>query len=287
MSELWHSFLTNRARVTHKWTHYFPIYERHFSRFKDSSCVVVEIGCGRGGSLQMWKRYFGPHASIVGIDIDPACKQFEEDQIQVFVGDQASTAFLGDVLAAVGQPDVVIDDGSHVMSHIGASFQFLYPKLAKNGVYLVEDLHTAYWEEFEGGYLRAGSFIENSKSMVDSLNAYHSRGAVAADEFARTTMSIHFYDSVVVFERGAHRLTNAPMIGAVDADSGKDPGTTPAQPEIEANEQDFDEQGYLASNPDVARAVSLGEFQSGLEHFKRFGHDEKRRMRRSANPPRG
>ena len=37
--------------------------------------------------------------------------------------------------------------------------------------------------------------------MIDSLNAYHSRGAVPVDEFARITTSMHFYDSVVVFEK--------------------------------------------------------------------------------------
>ncbi len=213
MSELWHSFLTHTGRIAHKWTHYFPIYDRHFSRFKDTSCRILEIGCGEGGSLQLWKRYFGPHAEIVGIDVEPGCKRFEEDQIRIYIGDQSDPAFLAGVLAEVGELDVIIDDGSHHMAHVAASFDILYPKLARNGVYVVEDLHTAYWDEYGGGYLRCDSFIERCKSLVDSLNAYHSRGAVAVDDFARTTLSMHFYDSVVVFEKGLHRLTNAPRIG--------------------------------------------------------------------------
>jgi hypothetical protein len=213
VSELWHSFLTNTGRVAHKWTHYFPIYERHFARFKDTSCLVIEIGCEKGGSLQLWKRYFGPLAQIVGIDIEPSCKQIEEDQIQVFIGDQSSPTFLGEVIRTAGQPDIVIDDGSHVMQHVNTSFDVLYPKVAKNGVYLVEDMHTAYWDEYGGGHRKPGTFIERSKLLVDSLNAYHSRGAVAVDEFTRTTTSIHFYDSIVVFEKGTHRPTTAPRIG--------------------------------------------------------------------------
>jgi 23S rRNA U2552 (ribose-2'-O)-methylase RlmE/FtsJ len=213
MSELWSLFLTNTRRIVHKWTHYFPIYERHFARFKNTSCLIVEIGCGRGGSLQLWKNYFGPNAQIIGLDIQPACKKFEEDQIRVFIGDQSDPEFLDGLLSEIGEPDVVIDDGSHKMAHIAASFEVLYPRLAKNGVYLVEDLHTSYWEEFGGGYLKAGTFIERCKSLVDSLNAYHSRGAVKVDHFVQTTMSMHFYDSVVVFERGIHRLTSAPQIG--------------------------------------------------------------------------
>ena len=203
----------NRDRVAHKWTHYFPIYERHFSRFKDTSCLVLEIGCEKGGSLQLWKKYFGPLADVVGIDIDPSCKQIEEDQIRVWIGDQSDTRFLEEVIEEIGQPDVVIDDGSHVMRHVRASFDFLYLRLSKNGVYVVEDMHTAYWNEYGGGYRQPDSFIEIAKSMIDSLNAFHSRGAVPVDEFARITTSMHFYDSVVVFERGVHRQTNAPRIG--------------------------------------------------------------------------
>lgn len=71
---LWSDFLTNDTRLIHKWKHYFPIYERHFRQWVYKPLTFVEIGCGLGGSLQMWKRYFGPHATIVGIDILPRCK---------------------------------------------------------------------------------------------------------------------------------------------------------------------------------------------------------------------
>ena len=213
MSELWHSFLTNKDRMIHKWTHYFPIYERHFDRFKNTSPLILEIGCGQGGSLQMWKKYFGPNAEIVGIDIKPDCQEYEEDQIRIFIGDQSDPIFLDRLLGEIGIPDIVIDDGSHVMRHVNASFDFLYPQVSKNGVYLVEDMHAAYWPELEGGYLQKESFIERSKGLVDSLNAYHSRGAVQVDGFTRNTTSIHFYDSVVVFEKGIHKVTSAPEIG--------------------------------------------------------------------------
>ena len=71
---LWSDFLTNDGRVIHKWKHYFPIYERHFRDYVDKPVTFIEIGCGEGGSLQMWKRYFGPHARIIGLDIDPAAR---------------------------------------------------------------------------------------------------------------------------------------------------------------------------------------------------------------------
>jgi SAM-dependent methyltransferase len=210
---LWSDFLTNDQRLIHKWTHYFPIYETHFGRYVNRPMVFVEIGCGEGGSLQLWKRYLGPFAQIVGIDIAPIAKTFEEEQIAVRIGDQRDTGFLREVLDEFSAPDVVLDDGSHVMADVRASFEFLYPRVATGGVYVVEDLHTAYWDEFGGGLRRDGSFIELCKSLVDHLNADHVRGAMEPTEFTRTTLSMHFYDSVVAFERGRHVKKHAPEIG--------------------------------------------------------------------------
>lgn len=210
---LWSDVFTHNKRLIHKWKHYFPIYERHFKDFVYKPVTFIEIGCGAGGSLQMWKQYFGPHARIVGIDVNPQCRKFAEDQIEIHIGPQQDPAFLQRVIDQAGPPDIVLDDGSHVMSHITETFRFLYPKLPKNGVYLVEDLHTAYWDEYEGGLNKATTFIELCKSLVDELNADHSRGALAPTEFTRSTIGMHFYDSVVVFERGAYTRKSAPMWG--------------------------------------------------------------------------
>ncbi len=210
---LWSDFLNNDKRIIHKWKHYFPIYERHFKDFVYKPVTFIEIGCGQGGSLQMWKRYFGPHARIIGIDINPGCKMFEEDQIEVYIGPQQDYQFLQGLIDEVGAPDIVLDDGSHVMSHIIASFQFLYPQMARNGIYMVEDLHTAYWEEYEGGLRNPSTFIELCKNLIDELNADHTRGAQPPTEFTNSTLSMHFYDSVAVFERGTHTKKLARQIG--------------------------------------------------------------------------
>lgn len=210
---LWPIFLNNTGRVIHKWKHYFTIYEQHFSRYVNRPVLFIEIGCGEGGSLQMWKQYFGPHARIVGIDIRPECQRFEEDQISIRIGSQDDPALLQRVVDEFGTPDIVLDDGSHVMEHIQATFKFLYPRTAPTGVYMVEDLHTAYWSEYGGGLRQPGSFIETCKDLIDEINAEHSRGALEPTEFSRTTLSMHIYDSVVAFERGAYLPKSAPMIG--------------------------------------------------------------------------
>jgi cephalosporin hydroxylase len=160
----------------------------------------------------MWRRYFGPHAQIVGIDIRPECANFEEDQIAVRIGDQADSRFLGSVIEEFGRPDIVLDDGSHVMEHVVATFKFLYQHTSANGVYMVEDLHTAYWPEYGGGLHQPGSFIELCKTLLDELNADWTRDAMRPTEFTRATQSMHFYDSVAVFERGRTLQKSAPMI---------------------------------------------------------------------------
>ncbi|NUO76846.1 hypothetical protein LVB77_15135 [Lysobacter sp. 5GHs7-4] len=210
---LWLDFLTNQDLLIHKWKHYFPIYEQHMRRFQGQDVLMFEIGVSQGGSLRMWKRFLGPHARIVGIDIDPRSAPAAEDQVEVRIGDQSDPAFLQSLIDEFGVPDVVLDDGSHRMDHVNASFDFLYPLLPKNGVYMVEDMHTAYWEEYGGGVGVPGSFIERCKGLIDSLNADHARGALPSDEFTRSTRSMHFYDSFVVFEKGATTGKHAPRVG--------------------------------------------------------------------------
>ena len=211
---LWHDFLTNGGRPIHKWMHYFPIYERHFAPWRNLTLTFLEIGVGQGGSLQMWKRFFGPLATIVGIDIEPGCKSYEEEGIHIRIGDQGDPAFLAALSDEFGAFDVIVDDGSHRMDHLRKSFEFLYPRMSKNGVYLVEDLHTCYWEEYGGGAHQPGAFINHCKSLIDDLNAFHSRGAIPVNEFSRSTFGVHFYDSVAVFERGSIPVRSAPVTGA-------------------------------------------------------------------------
>jgi hypothetical protein len=209
---LWSDFLSHNGRLAVKWKHYFPAYQRHLARFVDQPTLLVEIGCGEGGSLQMWKKFLGPYASIVGIDTRPECKAFEEDQISVRIGSQADTVFLQSILDEFGVPNVVLDDGSHRGEDQCASFVFLYPKTDRAGVYVVEDLHTSYWSDHGGGLRQPGTFIELCKSLIDQLNGnYTDRAQKTA--FTDSTLSMHFYDSMAFFERGTIPSRTAPRAG--------------------------------------------------------------------------
>lgn len=196
-------FFNNPGRLIQKWHHYFDIYHRHFAAYRGQSPVVVEIGVFHGGSLQMWRDYFGPGARIVGVDMDPRCRQFEEPGIEVVIGDQEDRGFLAELRRRYPRIDILIDDGGHTMGQQIATFEELYPHLQPNGVFLCEDMHTSYAPNYQGGYRRPGTFVEYAKGLVDRLYAWYSfePGRFAVDELTRSTYALHFYDSVLVIEK--------------------------------------------------------------------------------------
>ena len=201
-NDLERHFYENRARPLLKWKHYFEVYDRYLARYRGRPVTLVEIGVFKGGSLQMWRSYFGPGAAIWGIDISPEVEEMRAEGFNILVGDQADPAFLARVAREVPRPDILIDDGGHRMEQQIATFDALFPWLADDGVYICEDLHTSYWKDFGGGHNAPGSYIEYSKKYVDSLNAWHSREpSLAPDAFTRSAWAMHYYDSMLVVEK--------------------------------------------------------------------------------------
>ncbi|MBD5641095.1 MAG: class I SAM-dependent methyltransferase [Desulfovibrio sp.] len=201
---LYQLYLDNQGNESHKWNYYFPIYEEHFSRFRNQSILLFEIGVFHGGSLPLWKKWLGPLATIVGIDINPACKQFEEADCHVRIGNQSDPEFLKALIQEFGLPSIVIDDGSHLQEDMLASFAALFPYVVNNGVYLIEDTHACYWPKFGGGLRQKSSFIEKCKDMIDTLHAWHYVAPEQVPWLTRNLWSLTFYDSIIVFEKKAH-----------------------------------------------------------------------------------
>jgi 23S rRNA U2552 (ribose-2'-O)-methylase RlmE/FtsJ len=197
-----------------KWLHYFDIYETHFNKFVDKKIKVLEIGIWQGGSLKMWKDYFGNNATIVGVDIEPICKMFEEDRIKIYIGDQANPDFLKSIIKNEENFDIIIDDGGHFMDQQIISFKELYSSLNDGGVYLCDDLHTNYWKRYNAGYKRSNTFIEYVKNLIDELNAYYSEtNELVVTDFTKNTTGIHIYDSVVVFDKQKRDKPTSKTIG--------------------------------------------------------------------------
>ena len=203
MNELRNYFEQNEGRLINKFNHYFDIYDSYFNKFRNKKITIVEIGVYQGGSLQMWRKYFGKEATIWGIDIDPRCKSLEEENTHILIGSQEDPLFLKSIIAKIGPIDILIDDGGHTQNQQIISFEELYNQVNPDGgIYLCEDVHTSYMNVYGGGHKRNDTFIEYSKSLIDQLNAHYSeQRSLNINEITKTTNSIHFYDSIVVFEK--------------------------------------------------------------------------------------
>lgn len=189
--------------ICQKWAHYFDVYEENLAPFRGRSPVFLEIGVSQGGSVAMWKQYFGPGARIIGVDINESASRFADDQIEIVIGDQEDVGFLKQIAARYAPFDAVLDDGGHTMAQQINTFREIYPVVKEGGAYLCEDIHTSYHNEFGGGLLRSGSFIEHMKAAVDDLHSWYHAPCVDVDSLARTTKSICFYDSIVALRKRA------------------------------------------------------------------------------------
>ena len=93
-------------RLSFKHSTYFPVYDRLFAPWVGRPLTFVEVGVFNGGSLLMWRDYFGPQARIIGVDFNPEARRLEADGFEIHIGNQADPAFWRDFLAKVGPIDV-------------------------------------------------------------------------------------------------------------------------------------------------------------------------------------
>jgi hypothetical protein len=195
--------------------HYTQHYDRHFRRLRYERLNILEIGIGGyddpvagGGSLRMWKAYF-PRARVFGIDIyDKAAH--DERRIKTFQGSQVDEAFLHRVANEIGTIDIVIDDGSHHNEHVIETFRILFPLLSPNGIYVVEDLQTSYWDDGNWGGSKDLAAPHTSmnffKCLADGLNyeEYRVAGYVPS-YYDRHVVGVQFYHNLVFVSKGANQ----------------------------------------------------------------------------------
>lgn len=153
------------------------LYERHLGTLRYDRITLLEIGVLRGESLRMWRDYF-PLGRIYGVDINPDAMQHENTRIRVFIGSQTDAAVLESVVAESGQPDVIIDDGSHWARDQISCLINLWPHLKPGGWYIIEDIHTSYLSQYKMGLRQPGTTIEFLKNVVDDVNALWHDGEV-------------------------------------------------------------------------------------------------------------
>jgi len=178
-----------------KWLHYFDMYEKHLAKFVGRAVHVVEIGVYSGGSLEMWRRYFGADCRVTGVDIEPACKRHENEFTTIVIGDQADREFWMRFRKTAAPVDVLIDDGGHTFEQQRVTFEEILPLLTPGGVYICEDMHATN-----------NPFANYLHTLADELNDFGEQSTAGvlgtrANPVQQTIASLHFYPFAAVLEK--------------------------------------------------------------------------------------
>ncbi len=175
---------------------YFDIYDKLFSPYAGKKIVFVEVGVLNGGSLFMWRDFFGANARIIGIDFSPLAKKWEEDGFEIFIGNQSDEKFWDNFKEEVGSIDILLDDGGHTYEQQVVTAESMIPAIKDGGLLVVEDTHTSYMQEF--GAPSNQSFISYSKNIVDGIN--YRFGLFNTNKPSEKNIhSVSFFESFVVF----------------------------------------------------------------------------------------
>jgi len=186
------SFLNSKYLST-KHTNYFPIYDQLFSRFVGKPITFVEIGILGGGSLHMWRDFFGPQARVIGIDNNLDASKWKND-FEIFIGDQGNPLFWVDFFSEVGPIDVLLDDGGHTNAQQIQTVISSINNIKSGGLIVVEDTHCSFLESFGNPSRR--SFVNFATSNAGKL-AFRNTSICKPEVFVKNVESITFFDSIV------------------------------------------------------------------------------------------
>ena len=141
-TDIYKSYIKSPYRSL-KHSTYFDSYDHFFSRYRNQNITFIEIGVLGGGSLFMWRNYFGPEARIIGIDLNPNAKKWEEHGFEIYIGSQSDIKFWEEFTKKVGLIDLVLDDGGHTYEQQIITTECLLSSMNDAGIILVEDTQTS------------------------------------------------------------------------------------------------------------------------------------------------
>lgn len=164
-------FLTKSGKVADKWESYINVYEEEFSKYRDTTNSILEMGVQNCGSLEIWSKYFYKSQMIIGNDILDELHQikFEDKRINLKICDSKKLSL--NFKNEFKSPVIIIDDASHQSIDIINNFISMFPLLLSGGVYVIEDLCCSYWEEFNKKTKVSSMFF--LKSLADLINYEH------------------------------------------------------------------------------------------------------------------
>ena len=166
---------SDKSSQGHGYTKY---YEQYLEPIRTDNLRVLVLGVREGWSMTMWHDYF-ENSQICGIDNNEEglCpKSFSQERISFEIGSQDDAAFLDGVYDRHGPFDVIIDDCSHISPLTIRSFEILFPKLKRGGIYIIEDLHVC---AYDAHYLPHGpsaiSYINGLKNDIESKKIHQNK----------------------------------------------------------------------------------------------------------------
>ena len=180
---------------------YFANYEELLSKYRNSQPTVVEVGVLLGGSLHMWKKYFGEGCRIIGVDANPEALKHHKDGIEIYILNQEDGNEWGEFFRSVGMIDVLIDDGGHtsfgqIVTCINGS-----KNINDGGIIVVEDVHSSYAKDF--GMPNKYSFDNWTNELSAELNSIYLTKSYnlssSQNQFLMKLGSIHKYRSLTAF----------------------------------------------------------------------------------------
>ena len=185
-----------------KYKNYFPIYEKLFSKYRGKKITFVEVGVLSGGSLFMWRNYFGKDARIIGVELNPEAKRFEKYGFEIHIGNQSDENFWKDFFEKVGDVDIILDDGGHTNFQQIVTACSCIPFIKDNGIMVVEDVFHSYGVSYgASGFYNPSkySFINFCKKTVDDVNYRFPENKKFKFSLNKNVFSVEFFEAIVAF----------------------------------------------------------------------------------------
>ena len=207
--------------TSHKWESYFDIYEELLNEYKNQNITFVEVGVHNGGSLFMWKKFFGKNSRIIGIDLNPNAKELEQYGFEIFIGSQGDSNFWTDFYKEIGDIDILLDDGSHNYYDQLLTLQNSISNIRDNGLIIVEDTHTSFMKKF--GYKTTKTFVDFTPRILLNMHKKHPYTEIPKEKSIYDSIyKISNYESITAF----HINKNFDRVNIPTMNHGKGIGST-------------------------------------------------------------
>lgn len=176
------------GKVSDKWESYLRYYDVLLKSLEGQPIKLLEIGVQNGGSLETWAEFFVAAKVLVGCDIDQKCKQlvFDDARIKIVIGDACAPDTQSQILGISPNFDVIIDDGSHVSVDVLNTFIRYFPYLSPGGLYIIEDSHCFYMDDFGGGILNEYGAYAFFKKIIDVIGFQFWNNQISINSYFRT-----------------------------------------------------------------------------------------------------